>query len=603
MCLICVLQLSILSSQELVGDWVLHPNYTLSRNAKNYPGNKIEHPKSEFKIFKTLGSPIYFHEQSPTQRLTNFLDNKDIPRNSFSVELWFLDHVNMPVGALFCLRNPNQKDDIPWLFGRFEDEIIAEISTSTNKSYSITTQIENEWKKYWSHLVLTYDGSQLALYLNGTMIQKTEADGKLNLDETTLVELAGYFKNEPYMEISNLLKSARLYNGALDQSQIAQRFEALKELVEDGALFPDTLHFNAGPYLNYSTKESINILWETNYLTKATISYGTSLDLNQKVELDTPSLIHELTLEGLQPATTYYYQITAEGPNNERMNSGILTFGTADEDTQPFSFCIIGDTESRPHINHRLGELMWEERPNFIMHLGDITDGGKEPHKFEWNFEYFTGILPVSSRIPIFPVPGNGEGDLYWYLRYHRLPEQEAYYSFTYGNADFFMLNSNADQELNKGGKQYEWLKQKLAGSTAKWKFVAHHHCPVSSDENDFGNTWAGESSSSGDPKFDDIKKIYEEFNVDVVFFGHVHAYERTYPMTNGIIDEKNGVVYLKSGGGGGHLEDFTPTHNAFSAKIQRGNHYSKVDVFGDTFMLRMYDTEGRLKDFFELKK
>ena len=57
------------------------------------------------------------------------------------------------------------------------------------------------------------------------------------------------------------------------------------------------------------------------------------------------------------------------------------------------------------------------------------------------------------------------------------------------------------------------------------------------------------------------------------------------------------------SGGAGGHLEDFAPTHNTFSSKIQRGNHYCKVDVFNNTFLLKMYDIEGRLKDFFELKK
>ena len=533
------LKLNSLSSQEVVGDWVFHPNYTLNRNAENYPGNKIEHPKSEFKIFKTLGEPIYFHEQSPTQRLTNFLDNKDIPRENFSVELWFLNHVNLPVGALLCLRNPNKSDDIPWLFGRFNDDVIVEMANENNKRYTIETSIEQEWKKYWSHLVLTYNGNQLALYANGTLVKAIDVEGKLKIDGFTQVELAGYFENEPYMEISNLLKSGRLYNGVLNQNQVKERFTELKQLVEDGALFPNTLHFNAGPYLHYTTKESINVLWETNYLTKATISYGTKLPLDHKIDLDKPSFIHEVTLQELEPATLYYYQVTAETPNGDSMNSGVLTFGTADEDTQPFSFCIIGDTESRPHVNNRLGEMIWEERPNFIMHLGDITDGGKEPHKFEWNFEYFTGILPVASRIPIFPVPGNGEGDLYWYERYHRLPAPEAYYSFTYGNAEFFMLNSNADDELIKGGAQYEWLKKKLAESNAKWKFVAHHHCPVSSDENDFGDTWAGELSSKGDPKFDDIKKIYEEFNVDVVFFGHVHAYERTYPMKNGIIDEK----------------------------------------------------------------
>ena len=592
-----------LPAQNLVGDWIYHPNYTLNRNAENYPGNKIDPPKSKFEIIKTLGEPIYLYEQLPTQRLNNFLDNQKIPRNSFSVEFWLLNHVNLPVGTMMCLRNPKSKNEIPWLLGYYGDELVFQVTTEKSTRQVIREKVKRGWKKYWGHVVATFDESKMVLYLNGELLKEVKLAGQLNINELSQIELAGYFSNEPYMKISNLLKSSRLYEGVLSEVQIKDRFKTLSQLVEKGALFPDTLHFNAGPYLHYATKNSMNVLWETNYPTTAVIEYGPTLPMEQKIELNSSSYIQEVTIDGLEPSTIYYYQVTVKARGGEKMKSGVLTFGTAGDDAHPFSFCIIGDTESRPHVNHRLGEMIWEERPNFLLHLGDITDGGKEPHKFEWNYEYFTGILPVSSRIPVFPVPGNGEGDLYWYERYHRLPAPEAYYSFTYGNAEFFMLNSNASSELQKGGIQYNWLQQKLSESTAKWKFVAHHHCPISSDENDFGNTWNGEKSTKGDPKFNDLITLYEQAGVDVVFFGHVHAYERTYPMKGEMVDEKDGVVYLKSGGGGGNLEDFAPTHNLFSNKIQRGHHYCKVDVANNLFVLKMYDIEGKLKDIFELRK
>nr|MBX2875460.1 metallophosphoesterase [Saprospiraceae bacterium] len=313
--------------------------------------------------------------------------------------------------------------------------------------------------------------------------------------------------------------------------------------------------------------------------------------------------IQELRLEGLQTATPYYYEVEAIDENGEQMKSGRLTFSTAVAQEDAFSFCILGDTESRPHINQQLGKMVWGERPNFIMHLGDVTDGGKEPHKFQWTQEYFTGITPVASRIPVFPVPGNGESDLYWYNRYHALPEPESYYSFTFGNAEFFMLNSNERQELQLGGKQYEWLKNALEASTSQWKFVAHHHCPISSDENDFGDTWAGKESERGDPRFDDLKRLYEQFEVDVVFYGHVHAYERSWPLKDGQIDQEKGVIYLKSGGAGGNLEDFTPTRSFFTRKVQHGHHYCLVDIYQGKFSFKMFDLDGRLKDFFELEK
>ena len=592
------------TKEKVVGDWVFHPNYTLSRNAKNYPGNKIEPPKSRFQRFKTLGEPIVFYGQTPTERITDFLGPSAIPQRDFSVELWLLNHVNMPVGSLITVRGKSANDQPAWLLGHYGDEVVFHLNSSQGTSKSITAEVKRGWKKYWGHVVGTYDGRSMKLYMNGVLLASSDqVAGGLAFPGSPQIELAGYFGNERYMKISNLVKASRLHNHALDATEIGDRFKELQGLVENGKLFQDIFHFNAGPYVHFATKNSMNILWETDRMARAEIEYGTQLPFTHKKDLPQPAYIQEVTLDNLSPETPYYYQVTATAQDGTTMKSGILTFGTAVKDSSAFSFCIIGDTESRPHINHRLGEKIWEERPNFVMHLGDVTDGGTAPHKFEWNYEYLTGIVPIASRVPIFPVPGNGEGDLYWYNRYHRLPEPEAYYTFNYGNAQFFMLNSNAEGELRKEGKQYNWLKKELEASTARWKFVAHHHCPVSSDENDYGNTWAGKTSNLGDPRFDDLKQLYETAGIDVVFYGHVHAYERSWPLKDGKIDRKNGVIYIQSGGAGGNLEDFTPTPSWFSNKTQRGHHFCRVDIFDDVFSFKMYDLEGRLKDFLELKK
>jgi predicted phosphodiesterase len=586
-----------------VGSWIFHPNYTLDRNAKNYPGPKLDTPQSQFQRFKTLGEPIIFYEQNPTERLADFLPAAQIPKKEFSVEFWLLNHVNLPIGSLITIRSKNAEETPTWVLGYYGDEISFTVNFENQETRTLTTKIQKGWKDYWGHLLGTFDGKKIRLYFNGEL--KAEADAP-NLSLKKLpnpqIELAAYLNHEPAMQMANLVKAVRLYPQALSLNEIQIRLKELQNEVEAGRLFPEIFHFNAGPYLHFATQSSINIVWETDRLAQAAIEYGTSKNLDKLLKINNLALIQEITIPDLEANTLYYYQIKAIDQAGKTIESGVLTFNTAVKSEIPFSFCVVGDTESRPHVNHRLGQMIWEERPNFLLHLGDITDGGFKEHKFEWNHEYFTGITPLASRIPVFPVPGNGEADLYWYKRYHRLPDDEEFYKFTYGNADFFMLNTNVDAELKKGGKQYDWLKQKLANSKTRWKFVVHHHCPFSSDENDFGDTWKGEKTTMGDPKFEDLKKLYEEMQVNVVFYGHVHAYERTHPLKEGKIDQKNGVVYIKSGGGGGHLEDFSPTHAWFSGKTQRGNHYCKVDIVENVFTFKMYDLEGRLKDFFELK-
>ncbi len=333
------------------------------------------------------------------------------------------------------------------------------------------------------------------------------------------------------------------------------------------------------------------------------VKYGKRLPLEHTIELDEVEKIQELSLTGLSPATPYFYEVTALHPSGEKIESGILTFQTAVNEDDSYSFALMGDTEARPHINDHIGKLIWDERPNFIVNLGDLTDGGFEEHKFQWNYEYFTGTRPLHSRIPVFPVAGNGEGDLYWYRKYHKLPGDEEYYSFRYGNAEFFMLNSNErEREFIPGGKQYQWLEKALKNSTAIWKFVAHHHAPYSSDEDDYGNSWQ-DSTAYGDVSMRPIIPLYEKYGVDMVFFGHLHTYQRSLPLVEELVREDQGVVYVQCGGGGGNLEDFAPSRAWFSAKTYRGHHYATVTIHSKNLRLQVFDDRGRMKDLMDLKK
>ena len=111
-------------NKKVVGDWIFHPNYTLSRNAKNYPGQKVEPPKSRFQRFKTLGEPIIFYEEAPAERITGFIEPSVIPQKEFSVELWLLNHVNLPVGSLIIVRGKSTGDQPAWLLGCYDDEVV-----------------------------------------------------------------------------------------------------------------------------------------------------------------------------------------------------------------------------------------------------------------------------------------------------------------------------------------------------------------------------------------------------------------------------------------------------------------------------------------------
>ena len=156
---------------------------------------------------------------------------------------------------------------------------------------------------------------------------------------------------------------------------------------------------------------------------------------------------------------------------------------------------------------------------------------------------------------------------------------------------------------MGKGSEQYEWLDRELAKSDAKWKIVYHHHPSYSSDNDDYGDTFKGVKSKLGDSKAQKLIPLYEKYNVDIVFNGHIHVYERSWPLRGGKIDHKNGTIYLTSGGGGGSLEDFTPTPTWFKAQTRSVYHYCYVAIHGGRLSMRVFDENDALFDTLELDK
>jgi len=90
---------------------------------------------------------------------------------------------------------------------------------------------------------------------------------------------------------------------------------------------------------------------------------------------------------------------------------------------------------------------------------------------------------------------------------------------------------------------------------------------------------------------------------VDVVFNGHIHVYERTWPLRGGKVDRARGVLYVTSGGGGGKLETFAPVPTFFKAQCRSDYHFCYVTIHGGRLCLKAFDHRGTLFDSFDVDK
>lgn len=368
----------------------------------------------------------------------------------------------------------------------------------------------------------------------------------------------------------------------------------------------ESKEFKVAPYLQFGTKTSMVIMWETKEPASTLVEYSEAVLnsgeplLDQKAVIKGNQSMHEVVLENLKPETNYFYRVTSVTQSGKEIVSQVYPFKTAVNDSSAYMFALIGDTQRNgrtPWGWEKIANLVWKDRPNFVVHVGDVVDNGNNLD--DWTDEFFPDGQILMSKAPIYPAIGNHENDSPLYYQYIHAPEPEYYYTFNYGNAQFFIVDTNRD--VTEGSEQYNWLEWELAKSTATWKVVLHHHPPYSSEENDHGDTWKEASTMGTHAR--NLVPLFEKYGVDFDLFGHTHVYERTWPLFQNKVNQQNGVIYVNSGGAGGGLEDFAPTRNWFTAELQTGHHYVTFAIFDRTLVYKAIDSDGHMFDTFQMTK
>jgi acid phosphatase type 7 len=352
------------------------------------------------------------------------------------------------------------------------------------------------------------------------------------------------------------------------------------------------------PYLQYPTQTTMVVRWETDEPASSEAACGPAVARLEWVSGEGGTVYHEVKFDSLTPGMGYFYQVRSKGADGAVVESEIYTFQTAVPDDTPFSFVVFCDTQARPEVLSRLAELAWGQRPQFTLLGGDLVSEG--PEKDLWTEHFFPNMHALNSRVPLLPCLGNHERDASLYYDYFSLPEPKYYYRFPYGNLEIFVVDS--ERPLSRRSEQYEWLDKALGDSKATWKIVCLHKPAYSSDEDDYGDT-TEVRSMGGDIRQRAAVTLYEKHGVDIVWSGHIHSYERTYPLLGGKPVLSGGVTYMITGGGGGNLERPGPWRLPFSAKVYSGHHYCLVSVHGPSLRIEAIDLDGRIFDFIELSK
>jgi 3',5'-cyclic AMP phosphodiesterase CpdA len=435
-----------------------------------------------------------------------------------------------------------------------------------------------------------------------------------------------------------------------------------------------------------SSSESLMLLWQTSAApgnwgvdvkTSKDASWRT-MDKPAATSVNAPGisqhLVYRSLLKGLVPGEDFQYRVLKSG------DTVFAASGRARKSAaQPVHAVIFGDCAQGTPASRAIAYQTSLAKPDFVLIPGDIVySSGRISEYREKFFPVYNADTaspdvgaPLIRSIPFIGVVGNHDSVLTNFQRYadalafflywdeplngfvpgpnshaavHRLTGNDqaqppflaaagpryplmANFSFNYGNAHWFLIDSNTYMDWNNPELR-DWVAKDLAtAQNATWRFVAFHHPGFNSAKEHFTDQWMRT-----------LAPIFEAGKVDVVFQGHVHNYQRTYPFTfapkpqpdgavlgpkgemagswtfdkdfkDGVGTKPKGVIYITTGGGGAELYSVNmqkdpSSWQPFTYKFISEEHsLSIVDINGKTFRLKQISDTGKEVDSFQIVK
>jgi len=317
------------------------------------------------------------------------------------------------------------------------------------------------------------------------------------------------------------------------------------------------------------------VSWRTATLDSSTVEYGLTIEYGNQAKDRALKTAHSLTLSGLLSNAVYHYRVLFEGSQTPDYN-----FRTSVPVDTTFQFVVYGDTRTQPDSHLAVVNQIVELDPYFVLHTGDVVANGFSESDWAVYFATVCSSATCAQEIPFYYAIGNHERESPLYYDYLYLPHNnpdstESYYSFDYGNSHFVSLDTEIP--YGPGSAQYEWLRAELRWSYGRsFVFVFMHQHPYCAGGHD-----------SNIPLRNALCPLFEDYQVDMVFSGHTHFYQRNGPI--------NGVTYIITGGGGAPLH--TPAESTWTQYAEESHHCVHLTVRADSLRFEMFRSDGSIGD------
>ncbi|KAI3791983.1 hypothetical protein L2E82_05851 [Cichorium intybus] len=326
-------------------------------------------------------------------------------------------------------------------------------------------------------------------------------------------------------------------------------------------------------HISLAGNSKMRVSWVTKDSTPSTVKYGKSQGSYDASNTGTSSSykyivyksgqIHDVVIGPLEPNTTYYYKCGLDSSPEFSFKTPPAQF--------PIDFAVSGDLGQTDWTKSTL-EHIGKTGYDVLLLPGDLSYA--DFYQPSWD-KFGRLVEPLASQRPWMVTQGNHEVERIPFVHKERfsaynarwhMPFEESgsssnlFYSFDVAGVHVIMLGSYTD--FGPESNQYKWLEcdlKKVDRKQTPWLFAVVHAPWYNSN-----SAHQGEKESTR--MRDSMEALLYNARVDIVFAGHVHAYERFARVYKQEAD-KCGPVHITIGDGG-NREGLATKYNDPQPKI-----------------------------------
>ncbi|MCB1127670.1 MAG: hypothetical protein KDM81_14345, partial [Verrucomicrobiae bacterium] len=270
---------------------------------------------------------LVFDGRRACVRLTDDLSEAGLPTAALTAEAWVKVNKPLPWGGLVGALQDNGDYERGWLLGFVNDHFAVALAGGTRARMTYLQAKDAFVPGAWHHVVGTYDGAALRLFVDGALqAESREQSGAILYPPQAPYIIGAYQDENEFYGLDGEIHEVRVFDRALSATEIGERHTAMVARFPRPAPPRPTFRALSGPFAEWTGPGTLAVSWETARPMPTILEFADAPEKSRRIAESTPATEHRVELPDIARDTVCRYRLVGQDEDGAAWPSKVYAF-------------------------------------------------------------------------------------------------------------------------------------------------------------------------------------------------------------------------------------------------------------------------------------